>query len=234
MKARGSILFELLGAFVLIAGLFTSGLFMGRHIERSAWEAKQLAALRQAGIDYDDRLRKANTAAAAAIDEARQARDFATSLTEEITHVRTPLVAVAAARCPAVRDRARAADGGIAVGAQDALAASAADTAPEPRAAPPDAPQGLEPGGGVWLTFSAVRLWNSALAGEQLPAGACRADDPSSTACAARTERALEDAFANHTRNAARCREDRSRLNRLIDVLEQQQRTPRGAPEPKP
>ncbi len=76
-------------------------------------------------------------------------------------------------------------------------------------------PDGPEPGislGGIWM-------WNSALAGRDIPAGACGLDDPTSEACAADSGITLEDAWDNQAANARSCAVDRLRYQRLIDFI---------------
>lgn len=94
-------------------------------------------------------------------------------------------------------------------------------------AAGPDAPapdaQGDAGGRDGPLTLGAVSLWNSALAGADVPAGACGADDPTSPACATDSGLDLQDAWRNHAANAASCAEDRARYQRLIEYLQRRQ-----------
>lgn len=70
------------------------------------------------------------------------------------------------------------------------------------------------------LTLAAVSLWDSALAGRPVPAGACRADDLAASACAAASGYSLADAIDNHLSNATACREDRARHRALIAYLQ--------------
>jgi hypothetical protein len=69
------------------------------------------------------------------------------------------------------------------------------------------------------LSAGAVWMWNSALAGTDVPTGACSTADTSESACAADTTISLVDAWRNHARNAQSCAEDRLRYQRLIDFL---------------
>lgn len=90
--------------------------------------------------------------------------------------------------------------------------------APSGGAAPPGPPD--EVGGtGLRLTLAAVSLWNSALAGADVPAGACRAADPTSAACAADAGVGIDQAWANHATNAASCAADRARQASLIAFI---------------
>lgn len=80
-------------------------------------------------------------------------------------------------------------------------------------------------GGGGDLSLAAVWMWNSALAGADVRAGACGTADTSTAACAAAAGATVSDAWANHAVNARACAEDRLRYRRLIDHLQG-----RGAP----
>lgn len=69
------------------------------------------------------------------------------------------------------------------------------------------------------LTRGAVWMWNAALAGADLPAGACSALDTSPEACAVDAGLGLEAAWDNHAVNAQSCALDRLRHQALIDYL---------------
>lgn len=73
------------------------------------------------------------------------------------------------------------------------------------------------------LSLAAVSLWNSALAGADVPAGACRSDDPTSAACAAGSGITLFEAWQNHATNAFACAADRARHQGLIDFIQRRQ-----------
>lgn len=78
------------------------------------------------------------------------------------------------------------------------------------------------------LTFAAVRVWNGALAGVDVPTGACGAAGApagADAACADDSGLTLNDAWDNHAINARACAEDRQRYRALIDYLKQ---TPSG------
>ncbi len=85
--------------------------------------------------------------------------------------------------------------------------------------------------GDMHITAAGVRVWDSALAGEQLSIGACGPDDPASAACAAGSGRTLRDAWENHVENAERCRVDRERHAALIEFLKRrEQRAAQAVP----
>jgi hypothetical protein len=91
-----------------------------------------------------------------------------------------------------------------------AATASPADTPPPPEAADDGPPR---------LSLAAVWMWNSALAGTDVPAGACGLADTSSQACAADAGLGVDDAWANHAINARSCAADRLRHRALIEFL---------------
>ena len=72
----------------------------------------------------------------------------------------------------------------------------------------------------VEFTAGAVRLWNSALAGADIPAGACGVAGAPSSACAAGTGIGLERAYANAIENHRRFQRCHAQLNGLIDLLD--------------
>ena len=69
------------------------------------------------------------------------------------------------------------------------------------------------------LSAAAVSLWNSALAGADVPTGACRSADTTDPACAAAAGLTVDDAWENQGQNAESCRADRIRYQQLIDHL---------------
>lgn len=181
---------------------------VGKTTERARWQAAEVARERAAAETYAEHVRLGNRAAAAATERIQAEQAYADQLTTERRHA----VLVTPAGCPA---RALAADPGPA-GAHAPGAGRRAD-APADAAPPPVAP--------VLLTADAVRLWNSALAGRDMPAGACGPAYPTSPACAAAAEVELADVWDNHAANAARCRIAAARYDALIDYL--QKRTTR-------
>ncbi|UDF33773.1 UNVERIFIED_ORG: hypothetical protein LHJ69_14245 [Shinella sp. XGS7] len=74
---------------------------------------------------------------------------------------------------------------------------------------------------GAVVTLGGLRLWNSALAGRPVAAGACPADDPGAPACALGAGRSVQDLWANHALNASLCAQDRSQLDELTGLLRQ-------------
>lgn len=98
-----------------------------------------------------------------------------------------------------------------------------------PAVVPPTAPPGtasqpaplapVGPADEPELSLGAVSLWNSALAGFDVPAGACRAADAADPACAAGAGIGVLSAWDNQAVNAAACAADRQRLAALIHLL---------------
>lgn len=150
--------------------------------------------------------------AATARDEAQAARDYATRLSMERSHAGTALVN------PVSCEPGDAAGVHAAAG----LAADGAQEAAQPAGGQAQLHAGPPPGRELHLTADAVRLWNSALAGADVPAGACGADGGPAGACAADTEFTLDDAWGNQAENAVRCSVDRIRLRRLVEFLKGQ------------
>ena len=77
----------------------------------------------------------------------------------------------------------------------------------------------------------AVWVWNSALAGADVPAHTCGlaggAAGAGDAACAQGSGATAEDAWANHATNARSCAADSARYNALIKALAAQQQGPR-------
>jgi uncharacterized protein HemX len=100
--------------------------------------------------------------------------------------------------------------------------------------AAPAGPAAAEGADGEQLSLAAVRLWNSALAGADVPAGACGAAAAPAAACAAGAGIGLGQLHANGLDNAQRCSACRQQLDALITLLEQQQRTAATDPATHP
>lgn len=103
-------------------------------------------------------------------------------------------------------------------------------TAGAHEAAGPPGPA-VEPAGPE-LTLAAVSLWNSALAGGDVPAGACGAADTAEPACAAGSGLRIKHAWDNQAANAASCSADRQRLSALIGLLCKRPGQPGCTPTP--
>lgn len=180
----------------------------GVQMERERQREEAAAQLRES-------LRLGSQLAATARAEAQSARDLAGRLQKDLRRDRTLVAgpvacAAAGAAFQPEPDRA-AAPGGTGIAAPG----------------PPDVPARLPADAGLRLTAGAVRLWDSALAAADVPAGACRSDDPASAACAAATAITVDDAWDNHIDNASRCAVNRINHQRLIDFLNQREQATR-------
>lgn len=175
------------------------------HVRTSLIEQGRQQERQEANDAAAERVREANRhgsqLAATARAEAQSARDYAAQLHRELRDARH-------AQNLVVPEVAAAAGDAASAPAQTVGVAAA-------------------PGGGLRLSAGAVRLWDSALAGADVPAGACGSADPTARACAAASAYDIQHAWDNHIENAARCREDRARYRRLIEFL--QARNPSAA-----
>lgn len=74
-------------------------------------------------------------------------------------------------------------------------------------------------GDSAQLSRAALWMWNSALAGRDVPADSCGLADTSDAACAPGSGASVDSAFENHELNARACAVDRLRYQHLIDFL---------------
>ena len=226
------------GAGALLLGV---GAWAGHALATRAAEAAAATELRRVSALYLQAVADGDTRAGQLQKQLNESQSFASDLAQRSRNVPT----LVRTSCPQAGPGATHRGPPGAVVAQPAHGAgmgAAALSPPEPQAAPADAVAGRaveraqpEPGepaagagvdAGPVLSAGAVSLWNSALAGRYMPAGACSLADPASAACAADTEVSLEDAWDNQAANAAACRADRARLAALIDYLQAHQAAP--------
>lgn len=231
-------------AYLLPAALICGALLIGgallwaHHLggtaasQREAFAVAQATELRQrierahAQADEDAKLIQGLGERLATLDQKHQ------QLVQRISHARlaattrVPRAAVAAAASAPCALAAAAAQGAPGPGAADAVPPGRGPIQAGP---PAVAPGGVRPDAtadataqalelqitDVQLTALAVSLWNSALAGRDVAAGACRPDDAASPACAAATAVGLNEAWANHAANARSCAADRERFAAL-------------------
>ena len=179
--------------------LLGGGYWWGGDATTNAYEAAKTSQVVKANADLVAEAATANEAASAAVAAAAKARADFKQLQGRFRELdkTTPLLAAAPACKPAVADPA-------------ALGAAPAGRGPDP----------------AQLSLGAVWVWDSALAGADLPAGSCGAADTSFAACAAASGLDLSDAWANHAANAETCAQDRARHQRLIDYIHQRQAKP--------
>ncbi|MDO9093395.1 MAG: hypothetical protein Q8R98_17795 [Rubrivivax sp.] len=189
-----------------------------RHLRTSLIEQGRLQERQQAKDDTDQLMREASRVggqmAALARADATAAREHAAKLQRELRHGRQeqPLLVAAPGLVQlASSGDCHAARANLALPLEMAASSAGSSSPAAPSAAP---------GRGLRLSAGAVRMWNSALAGADVSQGACGPDDPAAAACALASAFDIDDAFSNHVENAARCREDRARHQRLIDYLQ--------------
>lgn len=186
-------------ALILLLLAAGASFWAGDHQRNNAWLAKQAKADRDAHAKYEAEVERGNKAAGHFLTELGNQEDRYAKLENkfEALRKRIPLLVP-----PAV-----------------APATQTAGAGSEPRV-------DQAPGSGMAvrseLSLGAVWMWNSALAGAEVPAGACGADAAAaeaSSACAQGAGITLDDAWDNHTVNARSCAADRLRHQRLIDYL---------------
>jgi len=187
---------------VLLLLLAAAGYWAGDHNRNNAWLAKQAKVEREAHVKYEAEVKRGEEAAGNYLGDLKDREDKYEELDKKFAAMRqrVPLLV-----SPTV------------VGETPAAAAG-----PEPGVHPPGAPTPMCIQGAIKpeLTYGAVWMWNSALVGADVPAGACGADAASSEACAAGSGLTTQDAWDNHTVNARSWAKDRLRCERLIDYLE--------------
>lgn len=191
---------------LLAAALGGFGYYAGDHNRNNAWLAKQATQERLAGEALEAEVQRSQAAAAQSI-KSQQAlqQSYATLETKfsELT-LRGPIVVFHA--------------GHSGSGAGDQRADSVAGVEPDQATVVPDS-SGGDGHSGLDLSFGAVWVWNSALAGVDTPAGACGAADTAAETCAAGSGVSIEAAWANHVANAQTCASDRLRHQHLIDYI---------------
>lgn len=194
----------LLIAIALVAG----GYGWGSHATENAWQAKQAKADREQNAKYQAEVLRGDAAAAAYLTEHLDQEDRYDKLDDQFKAFRKrhplTLPARVAAHAPAATAAApasAAAAGGVPA---EHVELRGGDD-PEPR-----------------LSLGAVWMWNSALAGRDVAAGACdaaAAADGAGAACAADAGLDLVDAWANQEENARTCAIDRQRFKSLIEFV---------------
>jgi len=172
----------------------------GRMQERAAWQQKEAQRATQLAKDLQAEYERGRAASAKYQLGASALQASYLSL-EGPTHELRQRVSLVLP--PAVPDRRTR---------QPSCAAPAAAPEPHADAAPPaDGPHRL--------SLAAVWMWNSALAGTDVPAGTCGLADTSVEACAADSGLTVDDAWTNHDINARSCAADRLRYRALIEFL---------------
>lgn len=183
---------------LLVMALLAGAYWAGDHNRNNAWLAKQASVEREAHAKYEAEVQRGDKAVSGFVVEHQAMQSKLQNLTEKFNGLskRVPLAVLADAGTDSVCSNA---DVNRGVSAEGPMGGDVADS-------------------GV-LTTGAVWVWNSALTGQDQPAGACGLADTSTAACAAETNITLDDAWANHTANAEICALNRLAHDRLIDFL---------------
>ncbi len=215
---------QALAALGLLALVFGLGFVAGQRTERAS-AAAQALKVEQANAKHLDRARKEGDWQVTQLQQQlATARDYRDTTTERLRHA--PLII---ASCAPKRPAAALPPGRAAQWPAVAAVAAAPSTGATPGTGPGEtasAAPGVDDSGDMRLTVAAVSLWNSALAGHDVPEGACSPDDAASAACAAAAGLTVRDAWRNQATNAASCAADRARYQRLIDYVQRVQGTP--------
>lgn len=205
-------------------GAFGGGWWAGARAQRHADAAERLAQAQAAAEALRRETARADAAVARFVKEQREQEGRYAEMDAKYRALKrsAPLVVGAVACNDAGSVGAHAGATGDAAGGVPDGASTRAAVAP-----------GLGAGaGGLELSLAAVRMWNGALAGRDLPAGACGAADDAAgagAACAEGSGIGLDDAWDNHALNARRCAQDRQQLRALIGLLRAQGRAGDGA-----
>ncbi len=212
----------IIASWLVVAALFGLGYQLGSHRANAAWQDKSQKAQLAAARQYQAEVKRGEAAATRYLAQFTTLKDSYETLHTQAAALRqrVPLFAGNGSRplCPPDHIALAAPHG--------APAAPPATGAPTAAADIPatQLPHGSAHGvAGLELSLGAVWLWNSALAGADIPAGACRAATAASqpeAACAPSSGLTADDAWANHAANAQSCAEDRQRHQRLIDYLQ--------------
>ena len=210
MSAIGAVLAKTLVVALSLTVAYIMG--GGRAKADAAAHLAKLQQAQQAAIHQAQQRAAADGASAVAALQTQlaAAQTHTQTLQERLRHA--PIVTAR----PSVRNVVAACN------APDAAAATRQPGAQAGAAAPAQSPPALAGGAGAddpGITLAAVSLWNSALAGSDMPAGACTADQPASEACAADAGVTFTALWQNHTTNAASCAQDRARFAALIALL---------------
>jgi hypothetical protein len=196
--------YQALALLLITMALIFGGYRWGAHATNNAWEVKQAKAEREQAAKYQAEVARGDRTAAAYLTQHLDQEDRYEKLDDQFKALRK--------RVPLTLP-ARVAQGHPAAG-PDAIADQGANSAGGLKL-PADA-------GVPRLTLGAVWMWNSALAGRDLPAGACGAAAAAAgaqAACAADAGLDLDDAWANQKENARSCADDRKRLSSLIEFI---------------
>lgn len=202
-----SLALRVLAAVGVLMMAFCVGAWWGHEQAITTADADRARAADKALRQYQRAVNDGQAAAEALREQLRAKGRYQVTVEERLRHASliVPGAAPAKAQC---------------AGAAPAIVTDSAAAAEAPAAlAPTPGPELDARDVGLQLSLGAVSLWNSALAGADVAAGACGAADPTQPACAAGAGITLAEAWANHAQNAASCAADRTRHQALLDHL---------------
>jgi hypothetical protein len=197
---------------LLAVGIAVAGYLFGVRTTDNAWQAKQAKAEREQNQKYQAEVTRRDQAAAAYIREHANQEDRYEKLNDQFQALRKRLpltVPVRVAAPPA------------AVAAAAPASAAADGEVPGERL---ELPGGDDPV--PRLSLGAVWMWNSALAGQDVAAGACDAAataGEAEAACAQDSGLDIDDAWDNQQENARSCALDRQRFRNLSEFVKGRQ-----------
>jgi hypothetical protein len=197
---------EILAGFVILVAIAIGGYSYGVHVTDNAWQAKQAKADREQNLKYEAEVARGDTAVASYLSEHRDQEDRYEALDDQFKALRKRVPLTVPAHVP------------VAPPVGTAAASAALPDAGTPGRIELSAGDHSVPR----LSLGAVWMWNSALAGRDVPAGACGATAAAGGTEAACTEDSgldVDDAWANQEENARSCARDRQRLKSLIEFL---------------
>jgi hypothetical protein len=203
---------EILAGMVILLAIALGGYSFGVHTTDNAWLVKQAKAEREQNAKYQAEVARGDTAVAAYLQDHADQEDRYEKLNDQFKALRKRLpvaVPVRVAAAPAARDSpAAASPPGCGNASGERMELHAGDD-PVPH-----------------LSLGAVWMWNSALAGHDVAAGACdaaAAADEAEAACAQDAGLDLDDAWTNQQENARSCALDRQRFRNLIEFVKGRQ-----------
>jgi hypothetical protein len=201
-----SLALRALAAVGVLMMSFCVGAWWGHEQATLMADADRTRAADKALRQYQRAVNDGQAAAEALREQLRAKGIYQATVEERLRHATliVPGAAPAKAQCTA---------------AAPAIVTDSAAATPPVAPAPTPGPELDARDVGLQLSLGAVSLWNSALAGADVAAGACGAADPTQPACAAGAGITLAEAWANHAQNAASCAADRTRHQALLDHL---------------
>lgn len=206
-------------ASVLVLLAFAFGTWTGRELATAEHDAQRTREVARQFERYQEQVAAGEATAEQLHASLQRLSQHHATVTGALRHAtllaRAPDAHRAMPVCPAAAAPAPGA-------AASAAAAASAQQVPPGELADPAPPEPGTEDPGLRLTLAAVSLWNSALAGAHVPAGACSAADPTGPTCADAAPFGLADAWANHAENAARCAANAARHRALLEHLNKQ------------